>query len=87
MPMAETPSLLRLATRPSVVRRALALAAVVGPLLIAINHGDRLFAGEIDGARIFKMSLTFFVPYAVSTWSSVAALRARADPAPKGTRE
>ena len=76
--MPDDASLLRLALQPSVVRRALGIAAVVGPILIAINHGDRLLAGELDGVRLFKMSLTFLVPYGVSTWSSVGALRAQA---------
>jgi len=68
---------LRLARDPSVVRRALKMAAVVGPILIAINHGDALLRGDVDGMRAFRIFLTVFVPYAVSTVSSVAALRSR----------
>jgi len=67
-----------MATRGPVVRRALVLAALVGPILIAINHGDRLLAGDVDAVRLFKMSLTFLVPYCVSTVSSVGAIRQRA---------
>lgn len=66
---------LRLAARPSVVRRALRTAAVIGTLLIVINHGDALLHGHIDAPRMLKMSLTVLVPYWVSTSSSVAALR------------
>lgn len=66
---------LRLATRPSVVRRALRTAALVGTLLIVINHGDALLHGHIDALGTLKMSLTVLVPYLVSTSSSVAALR------------
>ena len=58
-----------------VVRRALAYAVVVGSLLIAINHGHALLAGEVDGGRLLRMGLTVMVPYAVSTLSSVGALR------------
>jgi hypothetical protein len=58
-----------------VVRRALAFAAVVGSVLIAINHGDALLAGETSPARWLKMGLTVLVPYVVSTWSSVLAVR------------
>jgi hypothetical protein len=43
--------------------------------LIAINHGDAILAGTIDGNRLFKMALTVLVPYCVSTLSSVGALR------------
>ena len=66
----------RLATDPSVVRRSLGFALGVGSVLIAINHGDALLRGEFDGARIAKMILTPLVPYAVSTLSSVSAMRA-----------
>lgn len=66
---------LEIALDPSVVRRALGYAFVVGPILIAINHGDALLRGELDGLRLFKMGLTVLVPYAVSTLSSVGALR------------
>ena len=64
----------RLATSAAVVRRALKFAVVVGAVLISINHGDALLKGEVDGPRVAKMVLTVFVPYAVSTASSVAAL-------------
>ena len=66
---------LRLARDPAVVRRALRTMAVVAPILIAINQGDALWRGELDTARALKIALTMAVPYAVSTSSSVAALR------------
>ena len=66
---------LRLARDPAVVRRALRTMAVVGAILIAINHGDALLRGDVDGLRVFRIALTLLVPYAVSTTSSVAALR------------
>ena len=50
---------------------------VVGGILILINHGDRLVAGEVDARRVLKMLLTPLVPYGVSTLSSVGALRTR----------
>lgn len=68
---------LRLARRPTVVRRGLKYAAVVGAVLIAINHGDALLRGEVDRLRWARMGLTVLVPYCVSTLSSVGALRER----------
>lgn len=65
---------LRLATSGPVVSRALKFAVVVGAILISINHGDAILSGGVDGTRVAKMVLTVFVPYAVSTASSVAAL-------------
>ncbi len=44
-----------------------------GPL--AINHGDAIVGNDVSGDRVLKMILTLFVPYAVSTSSSVAAMR------------
>jgi len=68
---------LRIARQASVVRRALRTMAVVGTILVAINHGDALLHGQLDAARAFKICLTLLVPYGVSTTSSVAALRSR----------
>ncbi|MFQ5491698.1 MAG: nitrate/nitrite transporter NrtS [Phycisphaerae bacterium] len=65
-----------LATQPSIVKRACAYAVIVGALLIAINHGDAILHGDVTGTRLLKMGLTVLVPYAVSTLSSVGALRA-----------
>lgn len=60
-------------TRP-VVLRALKYAVVVGAILIGINHGDAIVKGDLTGDRVAKMVLTLFVPYAVSTASSVSAI-------------
>lgn len=65
-----------LASEGAVVRRALACAVVVGTILIAINHGDALLRGEITTDRLLRLALTLLVPYCVSTYSSVSALRA-----------
>ena len=72
------PGFLEVACSAGVVRRALLFAVVVGSILIAINHGDALLAGDVDGRRLLKMGLTVIVPYTVSTLSSVGALRAMA---------
>jgi hypothetical protein len=68
---------LRLALQPSVVKRALKYAIIVGMVLISINHGDAILDGNVSGGRVFKMALTVLVPYVVSTLSSVGALRER----------
>jgi hypothetical protein len=79
-----------LAFSPRVVRRALLYAVVVGAILIAINHGDALIAGQVGPERWWKMGLTVLVPYTVSTLSSVGALRSvaaqAARPPAAGTR-
>ena len=68
-------SWIQLAASPPVVRRATAYAVIVGAVLITINHGDAILTGEFDRARLVKAALTVCVPYAVSTLSSVQALR------------
>ena len=68
-------SVWRLACEARVVRRALGFAVVVGSVLIAINHGDAILGGEVSARRCLKMGLTVLVPYAVSTLSSVMAMR------------
>ncbi len=65
----------RLALRRSVVLRATRAAGVVGLVLIAINQGDLLLAGDVDARTWLKVALTPIVPFLVSTFSSVAALR------------
>jgi hypothetical protein len=67
----------RMAMQPSVIKRASKIALVVGCILIAINHSDAILKGDVSPARLFRMLLTVFVPYIVSTVSSVAAMRER----------
>jgi hypothetical protein len=66
---------LQVVTEPAVVRRALKYALVVGAILILINHGDALLHGDLTIGRLLQMGLTVVVPYAVSTASSVGAIR------------
>ncbi len=71
---------LDLAFQRSVVRRSLAYAIVVGAILILINHGKAILDGEAGTNRVVKMGLTVFVPYVVSTLSSVGAMRTPPEP-------
>ncbi len=66
---------LRLAVQPTVMRRALKFAFVVGAVLITINHGYAILHGQLTSGRIWQMCLTVLVPYTVSTLSSVGAMR------------
>jgi hypothetical protein len=77
MDLSETqqPTWLADATRPQVVRRAIAYAVVVGAVLITINHGDAILRGQLDATRWLKIGLTVMVPYLVSTFSAVGAMR------------
>ena len=68
------PAFWAIATERSVVIRAARIALVVGVVLALIN---RLIAGATDGAALARIGLTFLVPYCVSTYSSVLAVRDR----------
>jgi len=63
-----------LAVTPSVVKRSLKYAVIVGLLLILINHSDAILNHTVTFSRGLRMILTVFVPYAVSTFSSVGTL-------------
>jgi hypothetical protein len=71
-----------LATRRSVVQRATVVALVVGSILVIINHGDAILRGDLSAGRLLRIMLTIAVPYCVSTYSSVSALRDAAKPQP-----
>ena len=76
-------SWLATAREPSIVRRSLRVAAVVGTLLVAINHGDRALAGALTPGAWLKIALTYCVPYGVATFAAVQAVRQRGpDPRP-----
>ena len=65
----------KLALRPAVVRRALKVSLLVGTLLTLINQLPRLLEQPLSTAIVLQIILTYMVPYAVSTYSAVAALR------------
>ena len=68
-------SFINAALERSVVIRALKVTAVVGTLLVAINHGDVFVGGgEINW---FKIILTYMVPYAVATYAAAAQMVSR----------
>ncbi|MEM7100938.1 MAG: nitrate/nitrite transporter NrtS [Pseudomonadota bacterium] len=71
-------SFLTIAIRPDVVSRATKIGLIVGTLLTAINHGPALAAGAADLGNLLQILLTYCVPYGVSTYSSVQALRVSA---------
>ncbi|MEM7505104.1 MAG: nitrate/nitrite transporter NrtS [Pseudomonadota bacterium] len=72
-----TETLLDIARRKSVVKRSAKVAVIVGTLLLIINQGDRIVAGMAPDW--IKMILTYCVPYCVSTYASVCAVRERMD--------
>jgi hypothetical protein len=66
---------LQLAFSGNVVRRALIMAGIVGPVLVLINQGEYLLDSSSGSFSWTKLVLTFLVPYIVSMVSSVTAIR------------
>lgn len=67
---------IRVAFEPPIVKRSVRVALVVGTLLALINQGDLILSGQLDPRTLFKIGLTYLVPYSVSTWASVQTVRA-----------
>jgi hypothetical protein len=70
-----------LSRTPEVVARAFKVALVVGTILTLINQGDRLIAGLAPDW--IKMTLTYLVPYCVSTHGAATALLNRSQQEPR----
>ncbi len=68
-------SFLSIASSPIVVARAVKVGLVVGTLLALLNHGDKILNLQMSAEVWFKIILTYLVPYSVSTWSAVGAIR------------
>ena len=61
-------------------RRSLAVALIVGTALNTINQGAELLGGH--PVVLWKLLLTYFVPFAVASYGSYAALRESRAPQP-----
>lgn len=59
------------------IRRALAVAGVIGTILTVINQGDLLLRGQITLVGLVKILLTYLVPFCVSVYSVVTMSRER----------
>lgn len=70
---------LQLALRSDVRRRGLKVGLIVGTILMLINQGDHILGGAVSPGIIGKILLTFCVPYCVSTYASVDAIRRSQD--------
>ena len=71
--MAPPGEALRRAFTARSVRRSLSVAVIIGTILNGINQGDALFGGH--PVVIWKLLLTYFVPFAVASYGSYAAYR------------
>lgn len=71
--MVSGPEALRRTLSWSSVKRSLTVALVVGTALNAINHGPEVLKG--DAPVVWKLILTYVVPFLVASYGSYAAFR------------
>ncbi len=69
------PSLSQMIFGDGTPKKAIFTALVVGTLLTAINHGDMILSGLVP--PIWKVVLTYGVPYCVTTWGAITGKRAQ----------
>jgi len=55
--------------------RAIVIAAIVGTILVAINHGDHLENEPVCDFFFLKTGLCYLVPFGVSLFSALWAMR------------
>lgn len=63
------------------LRATMTVAAVVGTILLVINHLDAVLEGRIDIGLLLKVVLTYIVPFLVCNYGVLTATRrSRAKP-------
>ncbi len=72
---ASPPSLAQMILGGGTPKKAMYTALVIGTLLTAINHGDMIVSGPAPA--IWKVVLTYCVPYCVTTWGAITGKRAQ----------
>jgi hypothetical protein len=66
------PRCLRCAIRfRPMLRRSLLTALVVGTILTAINQGNLILQGNLSPILLWKIPLTYCVPFCVATWGAL----------------
>ena len=52
-------------------------ALVVGTILTGINQGNVLLAGDFPAVLLWKIPLTYCIPYCVTSWGALGGARLR----------
>jgi hypothetical protein len=55
--------------------RSLLTALVVGTILVGINQGTTLAAGDFPASLAWKIPLTYLVPFCVTSWGGLTNSR------------
>jgi hypothetical protein len=59
------------------LRQSTMTALVVGTILVAINQGEAVLAGQLRPALLWQIPLTYAVPFCVATWGALVNTRSR----------
>ena len=62
------------------LRRSILTSAVVGTILVAINQGTVIVAGEGTAELAWKIPLTYCVPFLVASWGALGNAYVRSTP-------
>ena len=57
------------------IKRSLIASLVVGSVLVVLNQGDVMLSAQWSQALLWKIPLTYAVPYLVSTWGALSNAR------------
>jgi hypothetical protein len=57
------------------LRRSATTAVVVGTILVLINQGTTLVDGTASASLLWKVPLTYAVPFFVATWGALSNSR------------
>ena len=55
--------------------RSAFIALIVGTVLTAVNQGDVLFTGGVTATLLWKVPVTYAVPFAVATLGAMGAAK------------
>ena len=75
-PSGRLPHCLRCALRyPPMLKKSLIIYLIVGTVLTAINQGNFIAAGDFQAAMVWKIPLTYAVPFTVATIGGILNAR------------
>ncbi len=57
------------------IRRSLAASLVIGTIITLLNQGDLILTGQLSAALVWKIPLSYVVPFAVATWGALSNAR------------
>ena len=58
-----------------ILKRSFGVAIIVGTILTLLNQGDALIMGRVDDSLVWKIPLTYCVPFVVATYGALASNR------------